>query len=224
MSQAALETESSPAGDLAANPLLRQIHALVRRNMQRWRLLTVLEGLGLSLSALLAYLWLVFWLDDLWHLPRAGRVIASAILLAGIAVLLVGLVRRRRLLRLTEDQVALAIERRTRGGVQNRLINALQLARSADGQSALLSRAVIEENVARMQQIELEQAAALRPALVRVAAAAALIAGWCCFLLLSARPLHQCRAAHLVAVWRRSASLPHNTLRRAGRHRSHRRC
>ena len=132
MSQAALESESSPSADLAASPLLRQIQSLVRRNTRRWKLLTVLEGLGLTVSAILAYLWIVFWLDNVVHLPRAGRLIASIGLLAGFAVLAVGLLRRWRQLRFTEDQVALAIERRTHGGVQNRLINALQLARSTD--------------------------------------------------------------------------------------------
>ena len=175
MSQAALESESSPSADLTASPLLRQIQSLVRRNTRRWKLLTVLEGLGLTVSAILAYLWIVFWLDNVVHLPRAGRLIASVGLLAGFAVLAVGLLRRWRQLRFTEDQVALAIERRTHGGVQNRLINALQLARSTDGKSLELSRAVIEENVAGMQQLELEQATALRPALVRIAVAAALI-------------------------------------------------
>lgn len=175
MSQAVVESAAlSP--ELAASPLVTQIRSLVRRNSRRWKLLTLLEGLGLVVSAILAYLWLVFWLDNLLHFPRVGRLLASAGLLAGLVVLASGLVRRWRALRFSEDQVALAIERRTHGGVQNRLINALQLARSSSGASVALSRAVIEENVACMQQLELEQAAALRPALVRVAVAAALIA------------------------------------------------
>lgn len=180
MSQAALGSESSSSADLesadlAASPLVAQIRALVHRNTRRWKLLTVLEGLGLTVSALLAYLLVIFWLDNAWHFPQVGRVIASLGLFAGLAFLAVSLVRRWRALRFTEDQVALAIERRTRGGVQNRLINALQLARSTGGNSVELSRAVIEENVTQMRQLELEQAAALRPALVRVAVAAALV-------------------------------------------------
>ena len=55
---------------------------------------------------------------------------ATAALVALLAVMATRLVRRLRELRLTEDQVALAIERVTPGGLQNRLINALQLARN----------------------------------------------------------------------------------------------
>ncbi|MCE9605989.1 MAG: hypothetical protein K8U03_13925 [Planctomycetia bacterium] len=174
MSEAAMRTDS-PATLLGENPRLRQVRLLVDGNMRRWKLLTLLEGFGFAVSILLAYLLVVVWLDDTFHLPRLGRILAGSGLLIGLAVIAVGLVRRRRRLRMSEDQVALAIERRTQGGLQNRLINALQLARTTDASSLEISRAVIEENVAGMQRLKLEQAAALSPALVRVGVAGLLV-------------------------------------------------
>jgi hypothetical protein len=175
MSNAAMRSDPS-AALLGENPGLRQVRSLVAGNMRRWKLLTLLEGFGLAVSLVLAYFLAVVWLDDAVHLSRAGRVVAGVGLLLGIASIVVGLVRRRRRLRMTEDQVALAMERRTHGGLQNRLINALQLARTTDPNSLELSRAVIEENVVGMQRLKLEQAAALKPALVRVAVAGLLVA------------------------------------------------
>lgn len=178
MSQATLQNESSSTD---WDRSLGQIQSLVRRNTRRWRRLAILEWLGLAVSAVLAYLWFVFWLDNALHFQRVGRIIAGLGLVAAVLWLGVGLIRRRRLLRLSEDQVALAIEQRTRGGAQNRLINALQLARETSGHSAELSRAVIAENVAGVRQLELEQATDLRPALVRVVAAVALVAAGAAF-------------------------------------------
>ncbi len=174
MSQAVAEPDASPA-ELASHPLVQQVRSLVARNSRRWRLLTLLEGCGLVVSAILAYLWLVFWLDTQWHLPSVGRWLASGGLLVGLGMLANHLLQRSRALRYSEDQVALAIERRTPGAVQNRLINALQLARSSTNQSLALSHAVIAENVSNLQRLELEQAAALRPALLRVAGAIGLV-------------------------------------------------
>lgn len=175
MSEASLRTDSS-AALLAENPRLRQVRSLVAGNMRRWKLLTLLEGVGFAVSVVLAYLLVAVWLDDTLHLSRAGRAVAGAGLLIGLGTIFVGLIRRRRRLRMSEDQVALAIERRTHGGLQNRLINALQLARTTDAGALEISRAVIEENVAGMQRLKLEQAAALKPALLRVVVAALLVA------------------------------------------------
>lgn len=175
MSHAATRTAST-AAPLGENPGLRQVRSLVAGNMRRWKLLTLLEGVGLAVSLFLAYFLAVLWLDDAVHLPRPGRIVAGAGLLLGLGSIVVGLVRRRRRLQMTEDQVALAMERRTQGGLQNRLINALQLARATDPNSVEISRAVIEENVVGMQRLKLEQAAALKPALVRVAVAGLLAA------------------------------------------------
>src|SRR5688572_8715547 len=111
MSQAALGTELPPSADSATSPLVGQIRALVASISRQWKLLTILEGLGLTISALLAYLLLAFWLDNVVHFPRTARLIVGLGLLAGLTALAAGLVRRWRALRFTEDQVALAIER-----------------------------------------------------------------------------------------------------------------
>jgi hypothetical protein len=171
---------------------------LVARNARRWKRLTFLEALGLAVAAPLGYLWLIFLLDNLIHLPVWGRVLASLGFVAAAGWLVVALVRRWRQLHLGEDQVALAIERHTPGGVQNRLINAIQLAR--DGGSAPLefSRAAVQENCERLQQIELQQAARTRPAFLRLTAAGAAIAAGLLFWILL--PSHFTNAASRILL------------------------
>ena len=77
----ALEVETAlPAGDAPASAsagaaappaeLLRELETLVRSNTRRWKRLILLE----MVAAPLAYLWVVFSLDILVHLPRWGRV------------------------------------------------------------------------------------------------------------------------------------------------------
>src|SRR6516164_1443790 len=58
--------------------MVTQLRTLVGRNMARWRRLQLLEALGLGISAPLAYLWLFFLLDNVFHLPGWGRLVASA--------------------------------------------------------------------------------------------------------------------------------------------------
>jgi hypothetical protein len=175
-----IQTLPSPATEpLPASPseeMVERIRRLVDRNARRWRRLSVLEALGLAVATPLAYLWLIFALDNLVHLPVWGRLVASLGLLAGAAWPAVGLVHRWRLRHLTEDQVALAMERRTPGGVQNRLINAIQIGRDLRTDHADFSQAVVEENYERLQQFHLRQAAQLRPALLHVSAALVLMA------------------------------------------------
>src|SRR5207244_428273 len=108
--------------------MAEQLRTLVLRNARRWRRLLLLEGIGLGVSLPLAYLWLFILVDNQLHLPIWARLVACLGLLAGIGVLAYRLFQRSRLLRLSEDQVALAIEKQTVGGIDNRLINALQLA------------------------------------------------------------------------------------------------
>src|SRR6516165_7825160 len=169
------EKASDPEGRPASRELMANIHRLVERNGSRWQKLMLLEAAGLVLSAPLAYLLLFFLLDNLFHLPAWGRLTANLVFFGGLAWLVGDIVRRWRRMSLTEDCVALAMERRTPGGVQNRLINAVQIARGAHHGDANLSEAVVRENYERLQQIHLEQAAQVRPALLRLALAAALI-------------------------------------------------
>jgi hypothetical protein len=179
--------------DPAAQELVDNLHRLVERNGARWHKLMLLEAAGLILSAPLAYLLLFFLLDNLFHLPAWGRVLANLGFLAGLAWLVVDIVRRWRRVRLTEDRVALAMERRTPGGVQNRLINAVQIARDARCADAAYRQALVEENYARLQQIGLQQAARFKPALIRLGVAGGLILMGLCFWLF--QPAHFANAA-----------------------------
>src|SRR6516164_6449644 len=104
-------TLSPPMPTTDRNVLL-PIRRLVATNARRWRGVVVCEALGLALAVPVAYFLLFVLLDQQLHLPVWGRLIASL----GLLTLVVGLVGRLfvrwRALRLTEDQVALAIERR----------------------------------------------------------------------------------------------------------------
>jgi hypothetical protein len=159
----------------ATSEMIEPLQALVRRNRRRWKTILVLEAIGWAVALPLAYLWLVFFLDAQFHLPMVVRVLFCLGGLAGLGLAVRHLVHQWRMLQLTEDEVALAIERRTPGKVQNRLINAVQLARSSPTEARDLSDAVIQENYDRLRQIHLEQAAQLRPALLRVGLAGAMI-------------------------------------------------
>src|SRR5207245_107098 len=136
----------------------------------------VLEALGLAVAVPLAYLWLVFYLDHRVHLPVLGRLPAGLGFLAGLGWAVVHLARRWRNVRLSEDQVALAMERRTSGEVHNRLINAVQIARTAHAARPDLNEALVEENYEHLQQLHLEQAAQFRPAVLRLTLAGLLVA------------------------------------------------
>ncbi|MCX5659500.1 MAG: hypothetical protein NTW19_07225 [Planctomycetota bacterium] len=156
------------AARAATQELVERIRKIVVANTRRWRGLLFLEALGLAVALPLTYLWMAFLLDNLLHLSRVGRVVASAGFFVGAAVLVWSLAARWRRMTLTEDQVALAIEKRTPGGVQNRLINALQLSRDPRVDDTDYRQAVVQENYQRLQQIHLEQAAEMRPAAIRV--------------------------------------------------------
>ena len=154
--------------------MVGKMRQLVEGNARRWKRLIVLEGVSLAVASVLAYLWLAFLLDNVLHLPVWGRLIGLAGFFAAVIYFGYTLFKRWQQLRLTEDEVAIAIEKQT-GGVQNSLINAIQLSRSGDPNSAALTGAVLEENFHRLQQIHVEQARQLGPALRRVGVAAAVI-------------------------------------------------
>lgn len=157
----------------ATTQMVERIRAMVSRSASRWKRLIILEALAIVIAAPLTYLWLVFILDNLIHLPVWGRVLASLGFFAAVAWLIVGLVRRWRQLQFTEDQVALAMERQT-GGIQNRLINAIQISRESHPESEF-DEAVVQENYENLQKIELHQAAQVKPAMIRLAAACLVI-------------------------------------------------
>src|SRR4051794_13186619 len=160
-----------PSNPAASTQLLRELQVLVQRNTRRWKLLIMLEMVAVLVAAPLGYLWVVFSLDILVHLPRWGRVATSALFFAVLAVLGRWIWRRWREVRLTQDQVALAIERQT-PGTSNQIINSLQIAREGGGES---SAAVLRENHESLRKIHLRQAAKWRPALVRLGVAAVVL-------------------------------------------------
>ncbi|MEN9575415.1 MAG: hypothetical protein RL514_3270 [Verrucomicrobiota bacterium] len=169
---------TNPAPNSPAPPapdLLHELQQLVQRNTRRWKRLLALEMLAVLVAAPLAYLWVVFSLDILVHLPRWGRVATSALFFAVLVVLGRWLWRRWCEVRLTEDQVALAIEQQS-PGTSNRLINSLQISREAGSGGSDYGPAVLRENYASLKALHLQQAAKLRPALVRVAVAGLMVA------------------------------------------------
>src|SRR3954467_3129200 len=104
-------TNPSPALAPAAQrpeTMVEQLRRLVGRNAARWKRLLLLEAIGLAVAVLLGYLWAIFLLDNLLHLPAWGRLLAAAGLVAAVVLPGLRLVRRLRLLTLTEDEVALA--------------------------------------------------------------------------------------------------------------------
>lgn len=161
----------APPSEAALNDLRK----LVRKGTRRWKRLVLLEAAGLAVASPLAYLWLVFLLDTVLHLPVWGRVLASAAFVAAVLWQAARLVSSWRRARFTDDQVALAIERNTAGGLENRLINSIQLARDGRAADPAIREAVVRENVERLRQIHVEQAARSRPAVVRLSLAAALV-------------------------------------------------
>jgi hypothetical protein len=156
--------------------MVRELRRLVNRGGRRWRRLIILEAVSLAVAVPLAYLWLVFWLDNWLHLPVWGRLLASLVFFAVAGSLAVRLWRSWRRSRFTQDQVALAIERRTPGGLDNRLINALQLSRDTGPTVAPVSSALVAENYQVLKQVRLRQSAEAGPALMRVGAALAVVA------------------------------------------------
>jgi hypothetical protein len=172
--------------------MVTQLRTLVGRNMARWRRLQLLEALGLGISAPLAYLWLFFLLDNVFHLPGWGRLVASAGFFAVVGWLGYRLYLRGRNLSLSEDQVALAMEQQALG-IDNRLINSLQLGREVVLDKQELREAVVHENYQRLQQVKLPRPAPARPALLKLGLAALLILLGLLFWLL--RPEHFSNAA-----------------------------
>ena len=154
--------------------MIEPLQRLVDRGAARWKILIFLEMTALAVSELLAYLWLAILLDNAIHLPVWGRVIAGGLFFAAVVWLGQRLIRSRRKLRLSEDEVALAIERQTPGGVQNRLINSLQLAKEQK-LPVELGLAVVRENSQFLQRARLEHARRAKPAAIRVAVAALVV-------------------------------------------------
>ncbi len=156
---------------------IEQLRQLIRHGNRRWKRLVWIEALGLAIAAPLIYLWLAFAVDNLFHLPVLGRWLSMALLLVALAWQARRLHASWRQAQFTDDQVALAMERNTPGGLENRLINTVQFA--AAGHGALPSEtraAVVRENYERLRQAHIEQAARSRPAMLRIGMAGVAVA------------------------------------------------
>ncbi|MEO8205274.1 MAG: hypothetical protein ABI615_03780 [Chthoniobacterales bacterium] len=162
---AASAAPAKKAAPAAPNDLVDQLRSLVQRNTRRWKALIIFQALGLALAIPLGYFLIVILLDNVIHMPTWGRVTACAILLAAVLGCFWWLLSQWRQARFTEDQVALAMEKQT-PGVENRLINALQIAR--EGNQGNYSEAVIQENYQRLKRIQMQQAVKIRPAIIRM--------------------------------------------------------
>lgn len=165
---------TTPAADAgtATPAMIAELRRLVHKGNQRWKRLVILKAGGLMIAAPLGYLWLVFLLDNVLHLSTAGRMIALLIFFGGVVWMIARLAAHWRQLHFSEDQVALAIEHRTPGRMENRLINSIQLARQTQDD---VSVAVVQENYRHLQQIHWQQAARSAPAVIHMTLAAFLV-------------------------------------------------
>ena len=154
------------------------VRRVVRDNWRRWRRLSLVQSIGLLVAVPLAYLWGALMADNQMHFGQGIRLAAALGFLVILGGLVWLLVRRWRALQLSEDEVALAIERRTEGGIQNRLINAIQLARESTA-SGELGGVVVRENYQQLRQMILPPATGATAAMVCVGlAAVAILAGF----------------------------------------------
>ncbi|MEO6053184.1 MAG: hypothetical protein ABIP97_04155 [Chthoniobacterales bacterium] len=157
----------------AQNDLVQQLRQLVQSNTRRWKALIIFQALGLALAIPLGYFLAVILLDNVIHMPTWGRLTSCVIFVAAVLTCFGWLLHQWRQARFTEDQVALAMEKQT-PGVENRLINALQIAREGNS-SPTLSQAVIQENYQRLKRIQMQQAVKIRPAIIRMLIAGVII-------------------------------------------------
>lgn len=144
-------------------------------NRWQWRGLAALDLFGRVVALLVGVVLTAVIVDDRFHLAVAGRVAAWGVVVAAFGASLRLVARRWQTVRTTEDQIALAIEGRIPGGLQNRLINAVQLARQAGADEALRIAAVTE-NVEALRHVRLARAARARPALIRAGLAVLVVA------------------------------------------------
>ncbi|MFW6038872.1 MAG: hypothetical protein ACOC9P_00155 [bacterium] len=173
-----------PASPTQPMQMTDQLRRIVSRGTLRWRWLVAIEATSLLVALPLMCLWILFVLDNLLHLPAWARVAGSAAFVLGAVWGGHMLVRRwrRQWAMLTEDRVALAIERGAATNMQNRLINALQLGR-ASGEAArgangapqwdqAYCRAVVHENYDALQHMMIGQPTKFTRAGVSLALAA----------------------------------------------------
>ncbi|MEO8205783.1 MAG: hypothetical protein ABI615_06345 [Chthoniobacterales bacterium] len=154
--------------------LITKLRSLVDRNTRRWKALIILEALSVAIAVPTGYFLLAVLLDNSIHLPVWGRISICGVFFMTLIGFAIRLCRQWGQARFTEDQVALAMEKQT-PGVENRLINALQIARQGAQGNAALNQEVIYDNYQRLKRIEIQQAVKIRPALIRLSVAAFIV-------------------------------------------------
>ena len=70
---------------VSAKDKVESLRRLVLQGRRRWRGVILLQAAGLAVAGPLAYLWLVFLIDNVVHLDRAGRLVASTVFFLGLA-------------------------------------------------------------------------------------------------------------------------------------------
>ncbi|OGV62789.1 MAG: hypothetical protein A2498_02570 [Lentisphaerae bacterium RIFOXYC12_FULL_60_16] len=145
---------------------------LVETSRRRRKHVVLFRALGIEIALPLAYLWAILALDNTLHFTPTIRLLALSGFFGLIALLAWHSTRVWRTALYSPDQAALDIERRMPGGLDNRLINAIQLARHPD--SALVDT-VIRENVLTISRQPVNASPTIRPAIVPVSAALVLM-------------------------------------------------
>src|SRR5262245_39677533 len=129
----------SPTPDTVAGLMQR-----IRRLRARWRVLVLVEGLGLALAAVLGIFLGAVALDNWLHLPWGIRLSLLIVFLGGTAwVFFIRVIVPLRQ-PYTDEAVAVHLEGRL-GDKQNRIINSVQLGRlSSEQHRETIERALAE--------------------------------------------------------------------------------
>lgn len=164
--------------DIPSTVAMAALSRMVDTRGRRWWAVGMLQVVSTAVALPLLFLLVAFTADNQFHFSLVLRCLLALAALAVVAWNVWSLLRVSRTCRLSQDAVALAIERRTPGGLDNRLINALQLARDGRCHSPDLAAAAVEENCASLQPAQLALAAHWRPAVVwSLVALATIVAG-----------------------------------------------
>ena len=102
MAQALTPNPSGESGG-PTNKMIESLRALISKNTRRWKMLIVLEAVGLIISVPLAYLWIAFLVDNYFHLPMWGRILVLMVFVGVGGYLVWSLVKRWKQLNFTED-------------------------------------------------------------------------------------------------------------------------
>ncbi|MCC7418809.1 MAG: hypothetical protein IT428_00875 [Planctomycetaceae bacterium] len=154
------------------NERVAELQLLVDQHRARWLRLRWLQTVGMAIAVALGTFLLAVILDHFTRLPMIGRVVVSAGVLAAFAYCGKLLWERWQVGLPSIDEIALAIEQRTPGGIENRLINALQIGRTAP---AGAGAALVQENWQHLHNRQLPAALAASPAIMAAAGAGVLV-------------------------------------------------